>query len=53
MTEFYEVRSWKGPGYSHRPYTKNAIPKTVTVINAASNVATNANAILAGLRQPF
>ena len=30
-------------GYSHRPNTKNAIATTVTVINAASNVATNAN----------
>jgi hypothetical protein len=33
-------------GYSHRPNTKNATPSTVAVTTAASNVATNAKAIL-------
>ena len=33
-------------GYSHRPNTANATPTTVAATKAASNVATNAKAIL-------
>ena len=39
--------------YSDRPNTTNATIRTVAVAKAASNVLTNANAILAGLGQPF
>ena len=53
ITEFYEVRSWKGPGYSHRPNTTNATPTTTAVTTVASNVATNTKGILASLGQLF
>ena len=39
--------------YSDRPNTTNATLRTVAVAKAASNVATNAKAILAGLGQTF
>ena len=53
ITEFYEVLSWKGPGYSHRPNTTNATPTTTAVTTVASNVATNTKGILASLGQSF
>jgi hypothetical protein len=51
--EFSEVRSWKGPGYSHRPNTTNATPTTTAVTTVASNVATITKGILASLGQLF
>ncbi len=51
LTEFYEVRLWETSGYSHLPNTTSATPTTVAETNAASDVATNTNAILAGLGQ--
>jgi len=36
----------KGAGYNHRPNATNPTPSTVAVTTAASNVATNAKAIL-------
>ena len=53
ITEFYEVRLWEASGYSHLPNTTNATPTTVAETNAAIDVATNTNAILAGLGQLF
>ena len=53
ITEFYEVRSWKGPGYSHRPDTTNATPTATAVTTVASNVSTNTKGILASLGQLF
>ena len=47
----YEVRPCKDRGYNHRPKTTNAMSTTIVMTNAQSNVATNANAILACLGQ--
>ncbi len=44
--EFLEVRSWKAPGYSHRPNITNPTPTTPAATIAAINVASRANAIL-------
>ena len=49
FTAFYEVRLWEASGYSHLPNTTNATPITAAATSAAIDVATNANAILAGL----
>jgi hypothetical protein len=53
ITEFYEVRSWKGPGYSHRPNTTNVTPTTVAATSTAKNVPTNTKGILPCLSQLF
>ena len=52
-TAFYEVRSCKARGYSHRPNTTNATLTTAAATNAARSVATNTNGILPCLGQIF